>query len=66
MIMRCESRHPATTVASDTAERRQPRSLDLALRRMGFRDHAEGSLRRGTFTTWQRRPEDPTPDWLPL
>ncbi len=66
MIMRCESRHAESTHASDTAERRQPRSLDLALRRMGFRDQAEASLRRGPLATWQRRPEDPAPDWRPL
>ncbi len=66
MIMRCESRHTEPGYVSDTAERRQPRSLDLALRRMGFRDQAEASLRRAPFATWQRRPEDPAPDWRPL
>lgn len=53
---------------SDTAEPRRPRSLDLALRRMGFRPSdthdVAGAIASGGWRF--RTGDDPAPDWHPL
>ncbi len=50
---------------SDAAETLRPRSLELALRRMGFRPPpSDGGA--GAVCWRSRASNDPAPDWLPL
>lgn len=50
----------------DTAESPRPRSLDLALARMGFRIPAASSRQACGDPRWHRDRNDPAPDWQPL
>jgi len=50
--------------SGDASERAQPRSLALALHRMGF--PAPAGQPAPALRTWHRQGDDPAPDWQPL
>lgn len=58
--------HPMQQRA-DSAESPRPRSLDLALARMGFRPRTEAQPRWRRPATWSRRERDEiAADWRPV
>ncbi|MFB9067425.1 hypothetical protein B1808_10590 [Pseudofulvimonas gallinarii] len=55
------------TLKGDTAETPRPHSLQLALRRMGFRPMPDRQPQPGWPRIWRaRRAEDAMADWQPL
>lgn len=59
--------HHEVRVSSDTDEARHPRSLDLALRRMGFAARSRRESAPRWPRTWSRSERnDAAPDWRPL
>lgn len=55
------------SLPGDAGEKRQPRSLALALQRMGFPLPPAASAAAGhRARTWHGPGDDPAPDWQPL
>lgn len=59
--------HHEARISADTNEAQRPRSLDLALRRMGFAVRPDRQPSPRWPRTWSRPERDDTaPDWRPF